>query len=137
MEENEKAVLKEVTDKTTFVGAKGRGRGSKVKCDAELIETLLPLSTVQFNRQIKARQITEDVVAKLKEARRKIKNTRSAQRRRLQGPGRITAQAKRIEELEERCAMMEETIALLREELKERSGGSGSTTATPLSPNTV
>jgi len=61
----------------------GRKQGSTIYCDQALINRLLPMTTKKFNQEIKTLSLTEDEISKLKFARRRIKNARAAQKRRL------------------------------------------------------
>jgi len=94
-------------------------RGSRIACDPKLLETLLPLGTSEFNKKVRTLQLSNAVVGSLKVARRKVKNARAAQSRRVRVTESLSAMHEKVNELEERYSQLEVENQRLQTEISE------------------
>jgi len=99
---------------------------SKVKCDAELLTRLLPLGTIQFNKEVKDRELSKAEVRELKMARRRFKNAKTARNYRSKMSESLSSQEIRIKELEEKCSDLQDLVTQLRAQLAKNQGGPSS-----------
>lgn len=88
----------------------GGRRGCRIYCDTKVIDSLLPLPTKKFNRKVKSMKLSTEEVNELKFARRRIKNTRAAQKRRIVVKDKTTTDTAKIKELEARVVELEARV---------------------------
>jgi len=105
-----------------MVEVHGTKVSAQVSCDTDLLEKLLPMGAVQFNQEVKDRDLKAPEVRELRLARKRYKNARAAERSRARTSETATHKEKKIRDLEEKCARMEDYIAGLEAELAKFKG---------------